>query len=56
MATRPILPLLSGTQATLGETMRVLAERRRLLKLFGGLGALALLPRSPLACTREFRL
>lgn len=51
MAARPTLPLLSGTHAPLGETMRVLAERRRLLALFGGLGALALLPRSPLACT-----
>jgi len=51
MATRPTLPLLSGTHATLGETMRVLDERRRLLKLFGGLGALALLPRSSLGCT-----
>lgn len=51
MTTRPALPVLSDSHASLGETMRVLNERRRLLKLFGGVGALALLPRSSLACT-----
>ena len=47
----PALPVLHDSHAGLGETLRVLHARRRLLKLFGGAGALALLPRSALACT-----
>jgi protocatechuate 3,4-dioxygenase beta subunit len=51
MIKRPALPVLSDSHATLGETMRVLNERRQLLKMFGSLSALALLPLESLACT-----
>jgi protocatechuate 3,4-dioxygenase beta subunit len=51
MMKTPVFPVLSSSHATLGETLRVLDERRRLLKMIGGVGALALLPRSVLGCT-----
>jgi protocatechuate 3,4-dioxygenase beta subunit len=51
MNNRPVLPVLSGSHANLAETLHVLNERRRLLKWLGGMGALALLPRSASGCT-----
>lgn len=45
------LPLLSSHHASLAETVRVLQERRRLLKWLGAAGAVALLPTPSLACT-----
>ena len=51
MRSQPTLPTLTGPDAGLHETLHVLGERRRVLKLFGGLGAVALLPRGALACT-----
>lgn len=47
----PQLPTLAHADANLSETMRVVNERRRVLALLGGAGLVALLPRSPLACT-----
>ena len=51
MNKHPAFPVLSDSHATLGETMRVLNQRRQWLKLLGAAGALALLPRHSLACT-----
>jgi len=51
MIKRPALPILSHHDASLHETMRVLNERRRMLKLLGGVGAFALVSKSALACT-----
>ncbi len=44
-------PSLRSDHASLSETLGVLHERRRLLRLLGGAGALALLPMPSLACT-----
>jgi len=51
MKIKPSLPILSSHHASLGETVRVLNERRRMLKMLGGVGALALVSRNALACT-----
>jgi len=45
------LPSLHSDHASLQETLGVLHERRRLLRLLGGAGTLALLPVPSLACT-----
>lgn len=51
MNQRIIVPQLSSHHASLTETVGVLNERRRLLKLLGGAGAMAMLPGSVLGCT-----
>jgi len=51
MIRAPLFPVLNDTHASLGETLRVLHERRRLLKLLGAAGAVALLPKKALACS-----
>lgn len=51
MFKRPRLPVLSDSHASLNETLRVLHERRRLLKMLGAAGAVSLLPTSAFACT-----
>ena len=43
--------ILSSDDATLHETLRVLHERRKALRMFAGLGAMSLLSRNALACT-----
>lgn len=43
--------ILSSDDATLHETLRVLHERRRALRLFAGLGAMGMLSNNALACT-----
>ena len=48
---KPTYPVLGSDHASLAETMHVLQARRRMLKLLGGAGALALLPTSGIACT-----
>jgi protocatechuate 3,4-dioxygenase beta subunit len=45
------LPTLRSPHATLADTLNVLEQRRRLLGLLGGVGALALLPGAARACT-----
>ena len=51
MSTSPRWPSLRSHHASLGETIDVLHARRRMLRLLGGAGALALLPTSSFACT-----
>jgi protocatechuate 3,4-dioxygenase beta subunit len=46
-----ILPALRSPHANLAETLGVLEQRRRVLGLLGGVGALALLPGAARACT-----
>jgi len=51
MIRRPRLPVLADHDANLAETLRVLNERRRMLKMIGGMGAFALVSKNVLACT-----
>jgi len=51
MSVKPPLPNLSHSHASLDETLQVLGQRRRLLKLLGGLGAVSLLPQGAIACS-----
>lgn len=51
MRRKPEFPVLSHPDAPLRETLQVLEQRRRLLGLLGGAGAIALLPGRSLACT-----
>lgn len=46
-----VLPTLRSPHAALAQTLDVLEQRRRLLGLLGGVGALALLPGAARACT-----
>jgi protocatechuate 3,4-dioxygenase beta subunit len=51
MTSKPQLPILRSDHASLPDTLRVLQQRRRMLKVMAGMGAAALLPARAFACT-----